>query len=329
MSTTGPVLGTTLYSFTNEWQQKLFTLEGLVEKVAVLGLGPGLEVVGFQSFRDYPDISDETANHFRGLLDKFGLIPSCLSGNSDVGRRRGRLMTQDEIVAYIERQLVSAQKLGFPVLRIQAFVGPKVMEALAPIAERYGVQVAGELHSPLSASHPEVVALRECYDRLASPYLGFVPDFSSTMTAPPEGHWQSLRQDGAPDALIEEAKAIWHDDRPVPAKFEALAAAAAKHGAERLMGRLNRSLTMFGNAPVEMWSVLLPYARHIHGKYYAVDANGLEPAIPYPEIMALLKREGYAGTISAEWEGQAFVEDAIGFEQAQAWHAMCRRLLAA
>ena len=183
MTHTGPILGTTLYSFTNEWQQKLFTLEGLVEKVAALGLGPALEVVGFQTFRDYPDISDETARNFRALLDRCGLIPSCLSGNSDVGRRKGQLMTHDEIVAYIERQLVSAKKLGFPVLRIQAFVGPKVMEALAPIAERYGVHVAGELHSPLSADHPEVVALRECYDRVGSPYLGFVPDFSSTMTA--------------------------------------------------------------------------------------------------------------------------------------------------
>jgi len=329
MTNTGPVLGTTLYSFTNEWQQKLFTLDGLVEKVAALGLGPALEVVGFQSFRDFPDVSDETAKNFRALLDKHSLIPSCLSGNSDVGRLKGRLMTQDEIVAYIERQLVSAKKLGFPVLRIQAFVGPKVMEALAPIAERYGVQVAGELHSPLSADHPEVVALRECYDRLGSPYVGFVPDFSSTMTAPPEGHWQTLRDDGAPEALITEAKAIWHDDQPVPAKFGALAEAAAKHGVERLMGRINRSLTMFGHAPGKQWAVLFPSPRHIHGKYYQVDATGNEPAIPYAEIMALLKREGYSGTISAEWEGQAFVEDAIGFEQAQAWHAMCRRLLSA
>ncbi|HRE26616.1 MAG TPA: hypothetical protein PK954_08295, partial [Anaerolineales bacterium] len=126
MTNTGPVLGTTLYSFTNEWQQKLFTLDGLVEKVAALGLGPALEVVGFQSFRDFPDVSDETAKNFRALLDKHSLIPSCLSGNSDVGRLKGRLMTQDEIVAYIERQLVSAKKLGFPVLRIRAFVGPKV-----------------------------------------------------------------------------------------------------------------------------------------------------------------------------------------------------------
>ena len=32
-----------------------YTLESLLERVAELGLGPGLEVIGFQTWRDYPD----------------------------------------------------------------------------------------------------------------------------------------------------------------------------------------------------------------------------------------------------------------------------------
>jgi hypothetical protein len=59
-----------------------------------------------------------------------------------------------------------------------------------------------------------------------------------------------------------------------------------------------------------------------------VTADGVEPSIPYGELMALLKREGYQGTISAEWEGQAFTEEPIGFQQVAGWHAMCKRLLA-
>ncbi len=324
----GPILGTTLYSFTNDWRQRLYTLESLLEKVAALGLGPALEVVGFQTFRDFPDVSDETARHFRGLLDRHGLIPSCLGGNLDVGRRRDRLMSPDEMQTYTERQLISAQKLGFPVLRIQHSVGPAVMERLAPLADRFKIQVAAELHSPLVADHPAVIELRECYDRLGTPYLGFVPDFSSTMTAVPEGHWSSLREAGAPEALLAEAKAIWITDRPAAEKFGALAEAAARHGAgPDLAGGLNRSLTMFGHAAVSQWTPLLPYVRHIHGKFYWVEA-GRETSIPYPELMALLKGAGYQGTISAEWEGHAFSEELLGFQQVQAWRAMCDRLLA-
>ena len=40
----GPVLGATLYSFTNEWQQRLFTLDEMVAKVAESGLGPAVVI---------------------------------------------------------------------------------------------------------------------------------------------------------------------------------------------------------------------------------------------------------------------------------------------
>jgi hydroxypyruvate isomerase len=66
----------------------------------------------------------------------------------------------------------------------------------------------------------------------------------------------------------------------------------------------------------------------VHGKYYQVTSDGIEPSIPYQNLMKLLKREGYRGTISAEWEGQAFTEEPIGFQQVAAWHSMCTRLLA-
>ena len=326
---TTPLLGASLYSFTNEWQQRLYSLDQMVAKVAELGLGPGVEVVGFQSFREYPDVSDEFASHFRDLLDRYELIPSCLGANVDIGRRRERLMTPEETLTYIERQIVSAKKLGFPVMRIQAFVGPAIMEKIAPIAARAGVHVACELHSPLTVDNPEVVALREGYDRIGSPYLGFIPDFSSTMNHPPEGYWASLRRAGAAEELIEAAKEIWKTSEPAPAKVAALAEAGARFGFDPdLSGLLNRSVTMFGHMPVEGWSELLPYARHIHGKFYEVDASGSETSIPYPELMALLKKVGYRGTISAEWEGQAFTEDTIGIQQVQAWHSMCTRLLA-
>jgi hypothetical protein len=86
-------------------------------------------------------------------------------------------------------------------------------------------------------------------------------------------------------------------------------------------------MTMFGRMPVDSWSVVLPYVSHVHGKYYEVNAEGVEPSIPYPALMTLLKREGYQGTISAEWEGQVFTEEPIGFQQVAAWNTMCSRLL--
>ena len=323
-----PILGTTLYSFTNEWLQGLCTLDEEVAKVAELDLGPAVEIIGFQTIREFPDVADDTVRHIRGLFDRYGLVPSCLGGNCDVGRHRDHPMTEDEIVAYVERQIVSAQKLGFPVLRIQGFVGSRVFERLAPAAEKAGVQVASEVHSPMAAYHPEVVALRECFDRVGPELVGFVPDFSSSMTAPPAVCWQRLLDLGAAQGLIEAAKEIWPSDKPVPEKFAALGEAAERFDANgAVRGQLFGTLTMFGRAPVEQLTDLLPYTKYIHGKFYGIDASGDEPSIPYPELMAILLREGFSGTVSAEWEGHAFTEEPIGFEQVQAWKAMCTRLL--
>lgn len=329
MSSNGPTLGVTLFSFTNEWQQRLYTLEGMIEKVAELGLGPGIEVVGFQSFRSFPDVSDEEARQFRTLLDRHDLFPACLGANIDLGRRRDRLMTDDEIYDTVRRQLISTKKLGFPVVRVQASAGAHTLEKVLPLAEEYQIQLAIELHSPLSIYHPEVVEFRALFDRLGSPYLGFIPDFSTTMTSVPEGYWNSLRRAGAPEGLIETAKVIWKTNDPIPAKFSALREASQRFEANpAVAGQIPMVMTMFGHAPVETWCEILPYTRHVHGKYYEVTEAGVEPSIPYAGLMALLKRQGYQGTISAEWEGQAFTEEPIGFEQVARWHAMCERLLA-
>jgi hypothetical protein len=328
MADNKPILGVTLYSFTNEWQQRKYDLESLLARVAESGLGPAVEVVGFQSIRTFPEVSDEFADTFRGLLDQHGLIPSCLGANIDIGRRKGQLMSEDEMLDYVERQAVSAKKLGFPVLRIQAFVGPKGFEKLAPIGEKYGVHIACELHSPLTVDNPEVVALMECFERVKSSFIGFVPDFSSSMNTPPEVYWESLRSEGAAEELIDETKSIWRSDRSNPEKFAALAEAGTKYKASpAVTGQLNMSMTMFGRMQPENLAELLPYTHHIHGKFYGVDGSGRDPSIPYDRLMSVLKKENYTGTISAEWEGHAFTEELIGFQQVQAWHNMCASLL--
>src|SRR4029450_8322194 len=48
-------LGVTLYSMTNEWLAGRYTLPELVDEVARRGIGPGVELIGFQSLRGFPD----------------------------------------------------------------------------------------------------------------------------------------------------------------------------------------------------------------------------------------------------------------------------------
>jgi hypothetical protein len=325
----GPVLGVTLYSFTNSWLLRLYDLDGLVAQVAELGLGPTVEVVGFQSFRSYPDVTPEFASYFRNLLDQYALVPNCLGANVDIGIRKDRMMTTDETVDYIRRQIVTAQALGFPILRGPTYPNLEVLEQIVPIAEKAGVHVAVEIHSPINLSNPMLIELLEYYQKIQSPVLGLIPDFSASMTAPPEVYWESLRDDGAEEDLIDTVKTIWETDSPMYEKFAAVGEAAQKfHATPVVASRMNNATSMFGHMPVEDWRELLPYVRHIHGKFYGVNDDGVEPSVPYHQLMPLLRDLSYAGTISAEWEGHAFTGETIGFDQVKAWRSMCTRLLA-
>ncbi len=329
MKTEGPILGVSIYSFTNEWQQRLYTLESMMAKVAELRLGPAIEAVGFQSFREYPDVSDQFAGHWRDLMDKYGFVASSLGGNLDYGLWRDRFLTDDEIIDYVERQLMSAHKMGFPVLRLVTNLPTHIYERLLPLAEREVVHIGCEVHSPQTTRSPDVVRLLELIERLQTPYLGFVPDFGSSMKSIAEGQWEGPRRAGVSEELIEQTKEVWRTIDSGPERFAAAHEIFQRFGVSPAMeGRLHTVISMNGRMPVEDWAVLLPYTRHCHGKFYHVDELGQEPSIDYSAIMALLKSTGYRGTISAEWEGHAFTEEPIGFQEVKAWNDMCSRLLA-
>lgn len=328
MTANKPVLGVTLYSFTNEWVVKAFTLEELLATVAQNKLGPAVEVVGFQSFRSYPDVPQDFATRFRDELDRNGLIPSCLGANMDFGRRPGMLMTDEEKIEYLQRQIDSAVRLGFPVLRLQTSVGTKILEKFVPLLERANLHMGFELHAPLSMDNPEVIEFRETFDRLQTPSLGFIPDFSTSMTSIPEGIWQELRELGLPETLISDAKDVWVHTDAIPDKFKGIAGLVQKYNVpSELIGKLNGTMTMFGHMLPENWREIMPYVRHIHGKFYHVNEEGIEPSIPYPRLMQVLLDVGYTGTISAEWEGHSYTREPLALGEVKAWRRMCNRLL--
>jgi len=150
MTGPGPNLGVTLYSFTPEFHQHQHDLESLINKVGELGMGPGLEIVGFQSIKNFPQVSDEFADWFKALLDENHLEQTCLDANVDIGLRSDRLLTEDELVDYMEVQIAAAQKLGFPVVRMQYAASPALMVRLVPAAERANVKLGVEIHAPHS-----------------------------------------------------------------------------------------------------------------------------------------------------------------------------------
>jgi hypothetical protein len=321
-------LGTTIYSLTNEYHSRRYSFDALVRKVAELGIGPGLEVVGFQSFRDFPNVSDETAAHFRELVARTGLVPTCLGINADVFRDRRREMTMDESVAYHLTQLEAAAKLGFPVARYQWLAGPEVIRRLAPDAERLGVKLGLEIHAPQHVDHPDVLAYREMYAKVGSAYLGFIPDFGSTARAIPEAYFRYFRWRGIGDDAIQLAVNIWNEEGDMFARRKRFQDLGAQRGWDPVwIAELSIVFGLFSRAAPRSWLDIMSQVVHVHGKFYAVSDDGQDAAIPYEEILPAFVEGGYSGYISSEWEGHQ-VSDDDGFAHIVKHHAMERRILA-
>jgi sugar phosphate isomerase/epimerase len=308
-----PIQGVTLYSFTRAFHGREYDLEGLIRKTAAEGFGPGLEIIGFSSFRGFPEIDDHYAGWFRDLVDEVGLVTTSLAVNADIGIHRDRLLNQDELVAYMTRQIKAAAKLGFPIARVQISIEPDSMEALAPIAEEHGVTLALEVHADQYASHPRILKLRDRYEKVGSPFLGFTMDWGATVSGFAPSLIESYRRRGASEELLGQVVDLWNTyyEQGPPAdqaehgqRFGSFIGLAARNGRPDLGIDFGINGTgLFGPARVDDWLAIVPWIKHVHGKFFGIDENGEEPSVPVRDLVKLLVENGYNGAISSEYEG--------------------------
>jgi hypothetical protein len=324
-----PKLGTTLFSFTLEMRKPGYTLSGTIDRVAELGLGPGLELVGFQSLRGYPHVSAEVVSSFRNQCERIGLQPSAMSMNLDLGLHRGRLMDEDEALDYLEPQIAVSHQMGFPVCKASVIPTRSFLEGLVRILEKHGgLKFGFEVHSPMAVDSPEILTLRDLYETIDSPLLGFTPDFSASMRSVPPSLIAAHQESGMSPDLTGLAIEVWNSDTTMPQKFERFAAEAPALGATPAdMGKLQMLLTMHGRQDPRRWSEIMDRVVHVHGKFYGIDADGDEPSIDNAAILDVLCAANYTGYISSEWEGHAYTDAVSGWDMVTGQHELFRRLL--
>lgn len=324
----GIKLGVSLFSFTYEFHSRKYTFPQLVQQVAKRNLGPGLEVVGFQSFRDFPDVSDKTVAEFKDLIQETGLSLMCLGLNADTYITRNQQMTVDEIVDHHRRQITSAGRLGFPLVRFQYGATPAVIERLIPVAEETGVKLALEIHAPHHSQHPDVLAYREMYERTGSNMLGFIADFGSTSSNVPQVYLDYFKWRNIPDALVAMGLDFWRRDDIDPFERRAKFIENAKsNGFDEVQAvEVSPIFNLFFRAPPESWLELFPRLFHVHAKFFGVGANGRDASIDHDAILPVLVRGGYSGYLASEFEGH-HVSDPEAFHEVEKHHVMVREIL--
>lgn len=326
-------LGVTLYSMTNEWLAGQYTLTQLIDEVGKHRLGPGVEIIGFQSLRGFPNrVSQEDKAAVRAAIERNGLTPTSLAANADVAVKTGTFLSTDESVEYMRPQIELAAELGFPVVRTQVNLTPAVIEKLEPIAAKARVHLGMEVHAPEGPHTPKIMAVREVYDRIDSEYLGFVPDFSSCMRAIPLGMLDKLRRHGLSAEGVAALVRAWEGEGAPFQRYGAFAKEAKAMGEPDLpIGEATLVFTMFGREPFEGWSEVFHQIRHIHGKFYDVGEDLTSPSIDYESLMKLFGSAAQSFTMSSEWEGHAYLDahEQDAFEMVARHQKMCAKFLAA
>ncbi|PNH80237.1 sugar phosphate isomerase/epimerase [Arthrobacter sp. AFG20] len=302
-------LGLTLYSASAEFRAGWYDFDGLLNRVAELGIGPGIEIVASQVLPTYPHVSEDFARFWQEAFDKHGFTASSFGANLDMGRRRDRDMTPDEEYEFTETLFHGAKKLGFPLVRIQS-AKPELLRRLLPLAEDLELKLAYEIHAPLGPNSPEIMKVRDVYEELDSPLLGFVADFSSTMHSMSPTLLRAVCRAGLDGEAVQELQAIWATDASMRARQEEFIGYLRGRDFDpaRLGSFAHLAFNMHGHVSPKEWADILPQIMHVHAKFYDIDEHGNEPAIDYPELVRVFVEGGYRGYWSSEWEGHAFAE---------------------
>jgi sugar phosphate isomerase/epimerase len=303
-----PKLGVTLYSFNHEYYTYKYSFDDCMAAVGSLGAGQGIEVVGPQMNRGFPNTAPEFEASFKRLVERYDLRPSAYGAYGDDDRYTGRWPTPQERFDYFAAQIRTAARLGFPVIRVAPL--EPVLGPLVPYAEKHNVKMGMEIHAPMTVESLEPVV--EKVMKINSPYLGFVPDAGVFCHAPAKVYTERFLEQGVPQNVVDYVVEAWHNKVPYPEQREQVEKLGSGHLGQLMV---TESEIYFGHGDPKSLEPLMPYIVHVHGKFYGIDSTGADTAVRFPEIISVLVNGGFDGYISCEYEGHHWNREVPAIDQ--------------
>jgi sugar phosphate isomerase/epimerase len=326
--------GVSLYSFQEEYFHRRMSLEDILATCSRLDIR-GIEIIGDQMIRGYPNIPDEFIKQWHGWMEKYELTPVCLDMFLDWNKYKGRVMTTDERVDSIKRDIINANKLGCTVIRVIHDIEPEILERLADMAEKYNVTLALEVHAPSDFDSALEQRLIEMYERVKSPYLGFTIDLGIYCKRLPRVVTDRYLREGMAPAIVDflidryNNGTISAPDKKGEDNEKMVENIFRLGGREKDIYLAFMGTHMVYSNPKRMLD-FMPHIKHLHAKFYEMLPDATEYSVPYDEIVPILKEGGYSGYLNSEYEGNRWIDDAFQVDeigQVECQHVMLKRLL--
>lgn len=314
-------LSLTLYAFSWEYATGRYSLEGLLKKARDMGY-KGIEMVASQMMPEYPFPSEEWMDDFAALLKKYELEPVCYSAYIDMGIHSDRDLTEQEIIQHTLNDMIYAKRMGFRIVRTQHAISPAIFERMLPYAKKLDIILAIEMHAPHTPEVPVWKKLLAVMDR-GEGYLGVVPDFSIFAETPHRFHIeQGIEEFGCRREKLDDIVRLHRRGEPM----QALLAGDYSEGEKRFIEDVYATYGS-GGANLAWLDVLLPHTVYVHGKFWYIGEDEIDPTVPCEAILPLIKGKGFTGYIASEYEGHHFSPETDTEQQLARWVRMTSRIL--
>ena len=283
--------GVSLYSFTDDYNTVL-SLEDCFAHIAGMG-ATGIELLGEAHVTGYPEPTEEWVAEWRHLLAKYRLEPTNYGSWIDTRLRLARNLTAVEAAEDLKQDLRLAARLGFTSVRPKIGVVSIDLQP-DPIWEETilrSLDTAAELGVVIC---PEIHAPTPIRHPVVDSYIEFIERTGTK-------HFGLLIDTGI------------FQDRPLP----------------YFPGETEDMRTSFLNGIKVDPMDFLPIAKYvtfIQAKFHHIDATLHDHHIPWERVLPALRKAGYTGYLSSEFEGAR--DPWASVEQVRRQHALLRRLSA-
>lgn len=297
--------GVSLYSYQEEFFLRKMTLEDCIAAVAATG-ATGIELLPEQMIKGFPNITDEFVDEWFQMMDKYGVEPIAYDAFLDTKLYANRILTTQESLDMMIRDLKIANRLGFKILRTLVSTPLEVVDKALPYAEKYNVKIALEVHSPFTFGTPWFEERMDYIRKTKTKWFGIMPDFGIFVKCMPKviQNWH-IRHGAHPEiiAYIAENYKNGVDKQKTIEEVEKMKEANAYDK------QFAVTSSHFVFTDPDILKEYIPYIMHVHGKFYEVEENMEEPSIPYKDILQVLIDNGFEGYIDSEYEGNRHIQD--------------------
>jgi sugar phosphate isomerase/epimerase len=297
-------LGVSLYSYGADFLVTM-SLEDCFADIADMG-ATGVEILADTHIPNYPHPPASWVEQWHGLLQKYGLTPTCLSTWVDTRLRKDRQLTVDEGVAILRRDIELAHRLGFTIIRPKLGVASldlmpdpiwrDVVRGVLPDAQKYNVRIAPEIHAPTPLKSQIVENYLALAAEADTKHFGLLID---------TGIFQDQQRTGE----HSDSRYIFGSPDPVVA------------------AEVGRAMSAPLNDDPAYLAPIMPYVFHVHAKFWEMTEELTDPHIPWERVIKALVEGSYKGFLSSEYEGARILFRASDVVRKQ--QVMLRRLLAA